>query len=166
MNKLSDPILLPFEVFPDKAYYCLNAWRSKNNIIHKVGRSLLRVLGCELPRGVKLGKDFVLKHNGMGIVIEQGTQIGNRVTIFQQVTIGWSDVYLWPVVPDFQVIVEDDVILGAGAKVLAKKGTLRIGTGTIVGANSVLLQSTGEFEVWAGIPAKKIATRPPLNYRT
>lgn len=166
MNKLSDPILPPFEVFPDKAYHCLKAWRSRNKIIHTAGRSLLRILGCELPQSVKLGKDVVLKHNGLGIVIEHGTQIGNRVTIFQQVTIGWSDVYLLPVVPDFQVVVEDDVILGAGAKILVKEGTLKIGSGTIVGANSVLLQSTGEFEVWAGIPAKKIGTRPPLNYRT
>ena len=55
--------------------------------------------------------------------------------------------------------VEDDVILGTGAKVLCSEGVLRVGKRTIVGANAVLLQSTGENEIWAGIPAKCIGRR-------
>jgi serine O-acetyltransferase len=55
--------------------------------------------------------------------------------------------------------VGDDVILGAGAKVMCERGILRIGRGTVVGANAVLLDSTGENEIWAGIPARKVGIR-------
>lgn len=154
-----------FPGIKDKSYYCLRAWRSNNKFIHKLGKASLRILGCELPSGVKIGKDLVLAHNALGIVIEHRTEIGDRVRIFQQVTIGSANVYALPLVDDFTVVIEDDVILGAGAKVLAKQGVLTVGKGTIIGANAVLLQSTGEFEIWAGIPAKKIGERPPLNYR-
>ena len=46
------------------------------------------------------------------------------------------------------------MILSPGAKVLAKGGELVVGQGTVVGANAVLLTSTGEGEVWVGIPAR------------
>lgn len=165
MDRISTNQLPAFPIFKDKSFYCLNAWRSNNCFIHLAGRSILRLMGCELPRGVKLGNNIVLKHNGLGVVIEHRTIIGHRVTIFQHVTIGGANVYALPLIEDFSVIVEDDVVLGAGAKVLAKQGVLTVGRGTIVGANAVLLQSTGEFEIWAGIPAKKVGERPPLNYQ-
>ena len=43
-----------------------------------------------------------------------------------------------------------------GAKVLGADGLLYLGSGTVVGANAVLTQSTGENEIWAGIPAKMV----------
>lgn len=43
----------------------------------------------------------------------------------------------------------------AGAKILGKDEIV-VGQNTIIGANSVLLQSTGDNETWVGIPAKKI----------
>ena len=57
------------------------------------------------------------------------------------------------------IVIEDDVILCPGAKVLCKQGVLRVGRGTVVGANAVLLQSTGENEIWAGGPARCIGQR-------
>jgi len=36
---------------------------------------------------------------------------------------------------------------------------LRVGSGTVLGANAVLLQSTGENEIWAGIPARCVGKR-------
>ena len=38
-------------------------------------------------------------------------------------------------------------------------GTLRVARGTILGANAVLLDSTGEDEIWAGIPARCLGYR-------
>jgi serine O-acetyltransferase len=43
--------------------------------------------------------------------------------------------------------------------VLCKQGVLRVGRGTMVGANAVLLESTGEDEIWAGIPARCVGKR-------
>jgi serine O-acetyltransferase len=71
----------------------------------------------------------------MGIVIEHGVQLGSRVTVMHQVTIGRKD----PVAPRDQggnlAVIEDNVFIGAGAKVL---GPVRIGRGATVGANAVV----------------------------
>jgi len=70
-----------------------------------------------------------------GVVIERGVQLGSRVTVMHQVTIGRKD----PVVPREQggnlAVIEDNVFIGAGAKVL---GPVRIGRGATVGANAVV----------------------------
>ncbi|HYL89707.1 MAG TPA: serine acetyltransferase [Burkholderiales bacterium] len=70
-----------------------------------------------------------------GIVIERGVSIGSRVTVMHQVTIGRKD----PVVPKEHggnlAVIEDNVFIGAGAKVL---GPVRIGRGATVGANAVV----------------------------
>ena len=58
---------------------------------------------------------------------------------------------------------QDDVVLAPGAKVLCKEGVLRVGRGTVVGANAVLLRSTGEGEMWAGVPAQCVGRRDDLE---
>lgn len=65
-----------------------------------------------------------------GIVIHSKSLIGRRVVVMQQVTIGTRD----PGVNEAPVI-EDDVYIGAGAKVL---GGIRVGRGAIIGANAVV----------------------------
>ncbi len=57
----------------------------------------------------------------------------------------------------------DDVILAPGCKVLCKTGVLTVGHGTVIGANAVLLKSTGEYELWAGAPARCVGQRPRLK---
>jgi serine O-acetyltransferase len=76
------------------------------------------------------------------------------------VSLGRADIYRPITASRFQgIVLEDDVILSPGAKVLCKEGILRVGRGTVVGANAVLLQSTGENELWAGVPAECIGSR-------
>ena len=96
----------------------------------------------------------------MGVVIHPKTVIGARVGLYPGVTLGRADVYRPASQSAFEaIVVEDDVILGAGAKVLCEKGILRIGRGTVLGANAVLLNSTAENEIWAGIPARFVGKR-------
>jgi serine O-acetyltransferase len=122
----------------------------------------LKALGAEIPRSVRIGKGFLLHHGGVGVVIHPQTTIGDRVGIYPGVTLGRADVYRPIQASGFQGIrVGDDAILGAGAKILCEHGTLEIARGTVVGANAVLLQSTGEDEIWAGIPARKVGQRTP-----
>ena len=86
--------------------------------------------------------------------------IGARVKVYPGVTIGRADIYRPAAESKFEgVVIEDDVILAPGAKVLCKEGVLRVGRGSMVGANAVLLQSTGEGEVWAGAPARCVGKR-------
>lgn len=64
-----------------------------------------------------------------GIIVHSGTTIGRRVTLMQQVTLGAKDGR------DTAPFIEDDVFIGAGAKVL---GGVRIGRGATIGANAVV----------------------------
>ena len=113
----------------------------------------------DIPPSVVLKGKLVLAHGGMGVVIHPATEIGNNVKIYQQVTIGRSDIFNENPTSDFEgITIEDNVIIGAGAKIITKK-QLKIGKGTIIGANSVLTSSTGENEIWAGAPAKPIENR-------
>ena len=83
--------------------------------------------------------------------------IGNNVKIYQNVTLGRADIWQDSSKSKFKSIhIGDGAIICAGAKVICKKGTLRVGKNTIIGANAVLTCSTGDNEIWAGIPAKKI----------
>jgi serine O-acetyltransferase len=121
---------------------------------------LLKLLGAEIPRSVKIGEDFELAHGGFGVVIHPHTTIGNRVKVYPGVTLGRADIFRPVTQSKFEaILVEDDAILSPGSKVLCKEGVLRVGRGTVVGANAVLLGSTGENEIWAGMPAKCVGKR-------
>lgn len=122
---------------------------------------LLKLLGAEIPPSVPVGEDFLLEHGGFGVVVHSKTRIGSRVKLYPGVTVGRADIYLPAGQSAFEgVVIEDDVILAPGCKVLGKQGVLRVERGTVVGANAVLLQSTGEWEIWAGSPARCVGKRP------
>jgi serine O-acetyltransferase len=121
---------------------------------------LLKMLGVEFPRSVKLGRDFELAHGGVGVVIHSKASIADRVKIYPGVTLGRADIHLPADKSAYEgIVIEDDVILASGAKVLCKQGVLVVARGTVVGANAVLLQSTGCGEIWAGVPARRIGLR-------
>jgi serine O-acetyltransferase len=121
---------------------------------------LLKLLGVEIPLKVKIGEDLEITHGGFGIVIHPYTKIGKRVKIYPGVTLGRSDIYKPIEVSKFEGIqVGNDVILSTGCKIIGKEGLLMVGEGSVIGANAVLLNSTGDWEIWAGVPAKKIGER-------
>jgi serine O-acetyltransferase len=131
---------------------------------HRLGGVLayyiLKFLGIEIPRQVKVGEQLELAHGGFGIVIHPQTSIGKRVKIYPGVTLGRADIYRPASQSRFEgIIVEDDVILCPGSKILCKQGWLKVARGSVIGANAVLLESTGENEIWAGVPAQRVGTR-------
>lgn len=79
-------------------------------------------LGCDIR--CRLGAPVLMPHP-LGIVIEQGASIGSRVTILHQVSLLGGP------------IVEDNVTIGPGAKVI---GAIRIGRGATIGPNAVVTQ--------------------------
>jgi serine O-acetyltransferase len=142
------------------SFYEFLVYARQNRIFGKLAYFGLKLLGAEIPVSVAIGPGFLLHHGGVGVVVHPKTVIGARVGIYPGVTLGRADVYRPASQSQFEgIVVEDNVILGSGAKVLCEKGTLRVGRGTVVGANAVLLESTGENEMWAGIPAKKVGQR-------
>jgi serine O-acetyltransferase len=130
-------------------------------LVGRLAYLVLKILGVELPPSVPVGKDLEIAHGGFGIVIHSRAQIGDRVKIYPGVTLGRTDIYRPMSESEFEgILIDDDVILSPGCKVLCKQGVLRVSRGTVVGANAVLLESTGEYEIWAGIPAERVGERP------
>jgi serine O-acetyltransferase len=124
----------------------------------------LKFLGVEIPRSVNIGDNFELAHGGFGVVIHPNTTIGNRVKIYPGVTLGRADIFRPATQSRFKgIIVEDDAILCPGAKILCEEDVLRVGKGSVVGANAVLLESTGVNEIWAGVPARYVGMRDGGN---
>lgn len=88
-------------------------------------------MGTLLNCGIycKLGAPVLMPHP-FGIFIHRNAVIGSRVTVMHQVTLGNQH----PADPGAPHI-EDNVYIGAGAKVL---GAVRVGRGATVGANAVV----------------------------
>lgn len=130
-------------------------------VVGRLAYLTLKLLGAEIPRPVIVGEQFELAHGGFGVVIHPNTRIGNRVKIYPGVTLGRADIHLPIERSKFQgIVIEDDVILAPGSKVLCIEGILTVRQGTVLGANAVLRQSTSKDEIWAGIPARCIGQRP------
>ena len=129
---------------------------------YRIPHIILAFLGLEIPKevgfqDVKLGGAHFV-HRAPGTVIHPKTTFGRNVQIYQNVTIGkqrpWDESVI-----EGGAYISDGAILCAGAKILFGEDKLIVGKGTIVGANSVLTKSTGENEIWAGVPAKRIGFR-------
>lgn len=149
------------QLMAKKDFYTRLVYARETPVIGKLFYYLLKLLGSEIPVSVPIGKDFILEHGGHGVVIHSKAKIGDRVRIYQGVTVGRADIYQDMAFSKFTGIqIGDDVILCPGSKILCREGTLKVGKGTVVGANSVVLQSTGEYEIWAGSPARCVGERP------
>ncbi len=102
--------------------------------------------GIEIHPGATIGPGFFIDH-GMGVVIGETTEIGANVTLYHGVTLGgtsWKKEKRHPTL-------EDDVVVGAGAKVL---GPIRIGARTRIGANAVVVKDVPPDSVVVGIPGR------------
>lgn len=129
--------------------------------LRRVIRETLALYGVEFPPQAEVGPGLIVEHRGFGLVVSGQAAIGSHVTLFHGVTLGRADVA--PYNDDFVGIkVGDNAVIGAGAKILGGSGSLSIHNGCVIGANSVLLRSTtGENEVWAGAPARRVGLRTP-----
>ena len=126
----------------------------------RLAKELLALYGMEVPPGVRIGPGLRVMHRGFGTVIHPGVTLGANVTLYHGVTIGRADPWVpGDLSPLQRIVLEDDVMVCAGAAILGKSGVLTVGRGTVVGANAVLLSSTGENEIWAGAPARCVGRR-------
>lgn len=112
--------------------------------------TLLNVIlfGMEVPAALDIGPGLVVTHT-QGIVLGAAS-IGRNVTIYQQVTLGALEAD-FRFDPSLRPTIEDDVVLAAGAKVL---GSVRVGRGSTVGANAVVLIDVPAQHIAVGVPAR------------
>jgi serine O-acetyltransferase len=86
-----------------------------------------------------------------GIILSPHVRIGNNVKIMQFVTVGINE---HAATQKKEIIIEDDVYIGAGAKIIGSQ--IRIGQGTVIGAGAVVVRSVAPGTVVAGVPARPI----------
>lgn len=108
------------------------------------------VTGIDIHPGATIGKYFFIDHGFT--VIGETAQIGDNVTIYQNVTLGGTN-------PSTGVggkrhpTLEDNVVIGSGAQVL---GPITVGEGGRVGANAVVTKDVLPNTTVVGIPARPV----------
>ncbi len=94
--------------------------------------------GIDIHPGATIGAAFAIDH-GTGIVIGETAVIGERVKIYQGVTLGALNVSKELASRKRHPTIEDDVIIYSGATILG--GDTIIGKGSIIGGNIWLTHS-------------------------
>ncbi|QIK96400.1 serine O-acetyltransferase [Sphingomonas sp. HDW15A] len=108
------------------------------------------ITAIDIHPGAKIGQNFFIDHGFT--VIGETAEIGDNVTIYQNVTLGGTN-------PSDGVpgkrhpTIGDDVVIGSGAQVL---GPITVGKGAKIGANSVVTKDVAEGATMVGIPAKAV----------
>jgi len=106
-----------------------------------------------LPAGSSVGSDIWLGHHSFGTIIHGNVIIGQRVKIWQNVTIAVRASTDSP----HRIIIEDDVKIGANAVVISPhEGSLRIGRGARVGAGAVVSKDVPPGVTVVSAPARII----------
>ena len=114
-------------------------------VLSQLTRSLT---GIEIHPGAKIGKGVFIDH-GMGVVIGETTEIGNRCLLYQGVTLGGTGKDHGKRHPTLS----ENVVVGAGAKVL---GSINVGTNTRIGAGSVVVRDVEANSTVVGIPGRVV----------
>jgi serine O-acetyltransferase len=106
------------------------------------------ITGIEIHPAATIGEDFFIDH-GSGVVIGETAEIGDRVTLYQGVTLGGTGFAAGKRHPT----VEDNVTIGSGAKLL---GPITVGHGAKIGANSVVIHDVPPNATVVGNPGHPV----------
>tara|TARA_B100001939_G_C16893183_1_gene596391 strand:- start:205 stop:750 length:546 start_codon:yes stop_codon:yes gene_type:complete len=104
--------------------------------------------GIEIHPGARIGKSVFIDH-GMGVVIGETAEIGDRCLLYQGVTLGGTGKEVGKRHPTLN----ENVVVGAGAKIL---GNITIGKNTRIGAGSVVVKNVDNECTVVGIPGRVI----------
>ena len=106
--------------------------------------------GIDIHPGAKIGRHLFIDHGFT--VIGETAEIGDNVTIYQNVTLGGTN-------PSGGVggkrhpTLRNGVVIGSGAQVL---GPIEVGEGAKIGANAVVTKDVPPGATVVGIPAKAV----------
>ena len=138
---------------------------AKFDLIARIISQLSRFFtGIEIHPGAKIGKNFFIDH-GMGVVIGETSEIGNDVTIYHAVTLGGIS----PSIDSERQrhekrhpTIGNNVVIGSGAQII---GPIKIGDGSRIAANAVVVKNVPENTTMFGVPAKVIKSDNKGNFR-
>ena len=126
-------------------------WRSRlplklpARLLSQLGRG---ITGVEIHPGATIGRGVFIDH-GMGVVIGETSEIGDRCLLYQGVTLGGTGKDSGKRHPTLA----NNVVVGAGAKVL---GAIEVGANTRIGAGSVVVRNVENNCTVVGIPGRVI----------
>lgn len=126
--------------------FYMRRWYVTARFISHISRFLT---GIEIHPGAKIGEGFFIDH-GSGVVIGETAEIGNNVTIYQQVTLGGTGKEKEKRHPT----IGNNVVVSVGAKVL---GSFTVGDNSRIGAGSVVLKEVPPDSTVVGVPGKVVA---------
>jgi serine O-acetyltransferase len=102
---------------------------------------------------VQFSPDVRFGHHGFGTMIHANVVIGQRVKIWHNVTLAVRA----PTGAPHKIIIEDDVIIGANAVVVAPhEASVRIGRGARIGAGAVVTKDVPAGATVVGAPVRVI----------
>jgi serine O-acetyltransferase len=143
----------------------LSGWAGVQALLaHRVARALLdagvpllpraiaylsrAVTGVEIHPAATIGGEFFIDH-GSGVVIGETAEIGDRVTLYQGVTLGGTGFQPGKRHPTLG----DNVTVGSGAKLL---GPIEVGDGAKIGANTVVVEDVPPGATVVGNPGHPV----------
>jgi serine O-acetyltransferase len=102
------------------------------------------IFNSHIPCSSSIGKGTKFAYGGIGVVIHSRAVIGENCVIGTNVTIGGKS-------KEFEVPnIGDETYISTGSKIL---GNVKIGRGSIIGANAVVVKDVPEKTIAAGVPA-------------
>jgi serine O-acetyltransferase len=104
--------------------------------------------GVEIHPAAQIGNEFFIDH-GSGVVIGETARIGDRVTLYQGVTLGGTGFQRGKRHPTLG----DNVTVGSGAKLL---GPIVVGDGAKIGANTVVVEDVPVGATVVGNPGHPV----------
>jgi len=124
-------------------WFYLHGFKLFGRILSQISRFFT---GIEIHPAAKIGEGLFIDH-GMSVVIGETTEIGNNVTIYQGATLGGTGKDTGKRHPT----IGNNVVISAGAKIL---GPFKIGDGSKVGANAVVLKEVEADCTVVGVPGR------------
>ncbi len=122
-------------------------WQHKRRLLARwLSQFARNRTGIEIHPGAEIGRRFFIDH-GMGVVIGETAQVGNDVTLYHGVTLGGVSLEKGKRHPTLG----NQVVVGAGAKIL---GDIKIGEGSRIGANAVVVKPVPPESVVVGVPGQ------------
>ena len=106
------------------------------------------ITGVEIHPAARVGRGFFIDH-GAGVVIGETAEIGERVTLYQGVTLGGTGFQRGKRHPTLG----DNVTVGSGAKLL---GPIAVGDGAKIGANTVVVEDVPPLATVVGNPGHPV----------
>lgn len=114
-----------------------------------------------IPASVELGDKTTFAYGGIATILHPKVVIGKNCSIGSNTTIGGGQ-RPHPDTKSLAPTIGDNVYIATGAKIF---GGIKIGSYSIIGANSVITSDVEPFSIMGGLPGKLLKIIDKSNYK-